>query len=165
MKQLLTKNLLKKPLTALVVYFSRFGFLPANLTPLGAYGFFGGQPWLYFASIIAFDLFKGGLYLGFLWTYAGFACYPLLAWLARHSKRRQILLLPVASFSFFLLSNFGVFWMFYAHTWSGLLTCYALALPFYTRTLLGDLLFGYGYLAVRELRELAFRRRLGYTIL
>jgi hypothetical protein len=162
------KKLFSKVFPVLAVYFSRFGFLPANLSPLGAYGFFGGQPLLYFASIVAFDFFKGGFYAGFLWTYAGFAIYPLLARFARHLPKRQILLLPAASFSFFLLSNFGVYWSWYEHTWSGLLTCYALALPFYSRTLLGDLLFGYGYLALRHfrhLKQLAFFRRLGYNVL
>jgi len=159
------KKLFSKILLALATYFSRFGFLPANLTPLGAYGFFGGQPLLYFASILAFDYFRGGFYAGFLWTYAGFAVYPLLARFARHSTRSQILLLPVASFCFFLLSNFGVFLAWYELSWQGLLTCYALALPFYTRTLLGDLIFGYGHLAFRHLRQLAFSRRLGYNVL
>lgn len=150
---------------AAVTYVSRFSFLPANVSPLGAYGFFGGKPLFYFASILAFDFFKGGFYQGFVWTYAGFVAYPLFAWLARKSVKRQLFLLPVASFTFFLLSNFGVFWAWYDHSWQGFLTCYALALPFYTRTLLGDLVFGYGYLMLLQLKNLAFRRRLGYNIL
>lgn len=165
------KKLFSKILPALGVYFSRLGFLPANLTPLGAYGFFGGQPWLFLVSIIAFDYFVGGFYRGFLWTYAGFLVYPLFGYLARHSRKLQLLLLPAASFGFFLLSNFGVFLAWYEQSWQGLLTCYALALPFYTRTLLGDLIFGYGYLLLRQLchlrqfQRLAFLRRLGYNVL
>lgn len=159
------KKLFSNSSVLLIAYISRFGFLPANLSPLGAYGFFGGQPLLYFISILAFDFFKGGFYAGFLWTYVGFAFYPLLAYFSRSSTRKQILYLPAASFSFFLMSNFGVFLSWYDYTWHDLLTCYALALPFYTRTLLGDLLFGYGYLCFKKLRSIAFFNRLGYNSL
>lgn len=148
-----------------LTYFSRFSFLPANVSPLGAYGFFGGQPLFYFASILAFDFFKGGFYQGFLWTYLGFAAYPLLAYLARRSTKRQLLFLPLASFAFFLLSNFGVFFAWYSHDLQGFLACYALALPFYTRTLMGDLFFGYGFLLLKKAINLAFYRSSRYNVL
>lgn len=150
---------------ASLTYISRFSFLPANVSPLGAYGFFGGQPLFYFASILAFDFFKGGFYQGFLWTYAGFLAYPLFAFLAKKSTKRQLLLLPLASFTFFLLSNFGVFFAWYSHDLQGFLTCYALALPFYTRTLMGDLFFGYGFLLLRQVKRIAISRSSRYNIL
>ncbi len=160
---------MKKSLTSLVgvisVYISRFGFLPANISPLGAYGFFGKNLLFYFISIVAFDFFKGGFYQGFLWTYLGFATYPFFAFLARKFSKKQWLFLPMASFSFFLLSNFGVFLAWYEHSWQGFLTCYALALPFYSRTLAGDLFFGYGVLLLRKLRQIAFLRSSRYNIL
>lgn len=137
-------------LTTGVVFLSRVIGLPANVSPLGSAGFFGLSPVLFAAVILAFDYFVGGFYQGMLWTYAGFALYPLFGWLSRKSVRWQILALPLASFGFFLLSNFGVFLAWYEQSWQGFLTCYALALPFYTRTLLGDLVFGYGYLAIRS---------------
>ena len=150
---------------ASTTYLSRFSFLPANVSPLGAYGFFGGKPLFYFASILAFDFFKGGFYQGFVWTYVGFVAYPLFAWLASKSVKRQLFLLPIASFTFFLLSNFGVFWPWYEHSWQGFLNCYALALPFYTRTLLGDLVFGYGYLMLKQIKKIAIFRSSRYNIL
>ncbi len=60
----------------------------------------------------------------------------------------------VASISFFVVSNFAV-WIvareMYPATWSGLVTCYVAAIPFFRNTLLSDMLFsaaffGAGYL-------------------
>ena len=152
-------------LAALLTYLSRFSFLPANISPLGAYGFFGGNVFFYFLSILAFDFLKGGFYQGFLWTYLGFAAYPLFAFLAKKSTKRQLLLLPLASFTFFLLSNFGVFFAWYEHSWQGFLTCYALALPFYSRTLMSDLLFGYGFLLLVKAKNIAISHFSRYNVL
>lgn len=150
---------------SVLIYISRFELLPANISPLGSYGFFGGNVIFYFLSILAFDFLKGGFYQGFLWTYLGFAAYPLFAWLAKKSTKRQLFFLPLASFSFFLLSNFGVFLAWYEHSWQGFLTCYALALPFYSRTLVGDLIFGYGYMLTKHIGKLAFSRSSRYNVL
>lgn len=141
---------------AVVVWITRITQLPANFKPLGAYGFFG-NPLLYFLSIVSFDFLVGGFYAGFIWTYIGFAAYPLLGQLAKKSNRRAVILLPLASLSFFLLSNFGVWWGWYPHSVQGLLTCYLLALPFYTRTFASDLLFGYSYVLVKNKGTIASR--------
>jgi len=151
----ITPNLaswLKSIPVASLVFLSRLTFLPANVKPVGAFGFFG-NPLLYFASIIAFDLFIKGFYPGFWFTYLGFAVYPILGLVARKSTRStrlSLLLLPLASFLFFLISNFGVWLFWYPPTLQGLITCYLLAVPFYARTLVGDLAFGYGYLLFKE---------------
>jgi hypothetical protein len=152
-------------LAACLTYLSRFNFLPANISPLGSYGFFGGNVLFYFLSILAFDFFKGGFYQGFLWTYLGFAAYPFFAFLAKKSLKKQLFFLPLASFTFFLLSNFGVFFAWYEHSWQGFLSCYILALPFYSRTLLGDLCFGYGLLLLRKVKKVAFSRLSAYNVL
>ena len=152
-------------LAACLTYLSRFNFLPANISPLGSYGFFGGNLFFYFLSILAFDFFKGGFYQGFLWTYLGFAAYPFFAFLAKKSFKKQLLFLPLASFTFFLLSNFGVFFAWYEHSWQGFLSCYMLALPFYSRTLLGDLFFGYGFLLLKQVKKVAFSRVSDYNVL
>ena len=47
----------------------------------------------------------------------------------------------LGSFLFFIITNAAV-WAFgtmYTHTWAGLILCYALALPFFGYTLLGDI--------------------------
>ncbi|MCD8484725.1 hypothetical protein LRY65_04335 [Candidatus Woesebacteria bacterium] len=138
-------------LVAAGVFVWRAARVAANVSPLGSFGFFGRAPVAYFATIIAFDWLVGGFYSGFLWTYIAFAAYPMFGYFARGNWRRQAVLLPLASFAFFAISNAGVWWHWYPHTWSGLLTCYTLALPFYVRTLLGDVTFGYGYLFCRWL--------------
>lgn len=145
-----SKQSLSIPLSALGVFTSRLGFLPANLSPLGSFGFFSQNYLLYFTTIIIFDWLVGGFYPGFWMTYLGFAAYPLLGKVAKNTHQRLILL-PLASFLFFLISNAGVWWDWYPHTLEGLTTCYLLAIPFYTRTLLGDLGFGYGYLGLKAI--------------
>lgn len=143
------KQNFKSITTATAVFISRLGYLPANVSPLGSFGFFGKNKWLFFATIILFDWLVGGFYPGFWVTYLGFAMYPLLGKLAGDT-RLKLILLPLASFSFFLISNFGVWWYWYPHTLSGLTTCYLLAVPFYKKTLIGDLVFGYGYLLFKK---------------
>ncbi len=150
MKQFnLLSKFARQVLIAAAVLVSRVNLLPANISPLGSFGFFG-NPVLYGASIVLFDLFIKGLYPGFWLTYLGFACYPLFGRVAGKSLNKKLLLLPLASFCFFLLSNLGVWWYWYDHSVEKLLLCYLLAVPFYARTLVGDLLFGYGYLVVKN---------------
>ena len=137
-------------LAAVLVFFSRLRFLPANFSPLGSFGFFSQNWLLFFASIVVFDFFVGGFYKGWALNYLGFAIYPLLGTFSRGKINRQLLLLPTASVLFFLFSNLGVWWYWFPHTFEGLLACYTLALPFYQRTLIGDVVFGYGYLLVNK---------------
>jgi hypothetical protein len=141
----------KQLLTAITVFLSRLKVLPANFNPLGSFGFFSQNFVLFFATIIAFDLLIGGTYAGRWFTYLGFAAYPLLGRLAADKTNKQLFLLPIASLTFFILSNLGVWWYWFPHTIEGLLACYTLALPFFQRTLVGDLIFGYGYLLVKKL--------------
>jgi len=125
--------------------------LPANFSPLGVFGFFSSQPIYYFISILIFDYFFGGFYQGQTWVYLAFSVYPILGYLSRGKIKQQLFFIPLASFLFFLLSNFGVWLNWYPKTTEGFLQCYLLALPFYGRTLMGDLFFGYGYLFLKQL--------------
>jgi hypothetical protein len=141
-------NSSKQLAAAAIVFVVRLGqFLP-NVSPLGSWGFFGQYPGLFVLSIVLFDLVKGGFYRGFLFTYAGFICYALLGKIAHGAPKKQLFFLPFASVCFFLISNFGVWLYWYPQTWAGLAECYLLAIPFYSRTLVGDLLFGYSYMAL-----------------
>lgn len=147
MKQL--KNHLISALGILVLRIGKI--LPANFSPLGAFGFFSSNPFFYFLSIVVFDYFFGGFYRGQAWVYLAFSIYPLLGYLSHKKVKRQIFLIPLASFLFFIISNFGVWLNWYPRTVEGLLRCYVLALPFYGRTLMGDLLFAYGYLVLKQI--------------
>lgn len=146
------KQLKQQLISALGILVVRIGkILPANFSPLGSFGFFSGNPLLFFLSILIFDYFFGGFYLGQSWVYLAFSIYPLLGYLSRGKIKRQVFLIPLASLLFFVISNFGVWLNWYPRTTEGLVHCYLLALPFYGRTLLGDLSFGYGYLLLRQL--------------
>ncbi|MCB9813223.1 MAG: hypothetical protein H6772_02325 [Pseudomonadales bacterium] len=144
-----------KIIFAIFVFFSRFGFFAPNISVLGSYGFFGQNIFLYFLTILVFDFFKGGFYSGFIFTYFGFFSYWLFGKLAK-TQKLQIFLLPFASFSFFIISNFGVWWYRYPHSISGLIACYVLAIPFYRNTLIGDLFFGYGFVAIKSVFKLIY---------
>jgi len=168
---------LKQPLTsftkvifALITFISRLGFLPANLSPVGSLGFFNKSLWPLILVTLGFDLWHGGFYSGFGWTYLGFFGYWLMGQLVRGSQKeksrvgklfakiglkslaaKQLAFLPLASFLFFAFSNFGVWLGWYPHTLEGFITCYTLAIPFYRNTLLGDLVFGWGWLVLTSL--------------
>lgn len=154
MRELLMKMSRTSITTATLVFTTRLGMFPANINPTGSFGFFG-NPWLYFLSIILFDQFIGGRYPGFWWTYLGFTAYSMLGFISKKIVAKcslaPWLLLPTASLLFFMLSNGGVWWHWYPHTLEGLSTCYTLALPFYARTLVGDIIFGYSYLGFKLL--------------
>ena len=49
----------------------------------------------------------------------------------------------LASFLFFLISNFGVWILGYPKNLEGLLLCYTMAIPFFGYSIAGDLFFGY----------------------
>lgn len=141
----------KQLAVSLAVFGSRINLLPANVSAAGSFGFFG-NPILYFLSIFLFDRLVGGLYNGFWLTYIGFAMYPLLGWIAKKKPGSSWYLLPSASFLFFFFSNFGSWYYWYPRTFDGLILCYSLAIPFYARTLVGDLAFGYGYMLLKNAR-------------
>jgi hypothetical protein len=136
-------------IAAALVSVSRLGALPANVSPLGALGFFNSNPLYFIVSFVAFDYLVGGFYRGVWFNYVGFMLYWFLGRLAAKNIKLQIIGLPLASLLFFLISNLGVWIYWYAHTLQGLATCYLLAVPFYRNTLIGDLVFGYGYLMVK----------------
>ena len=144
------KSNFKESLGAIAVYTSRLGFLPANFSPLGSFGFFSQNIFIYFGSIFLFDLLVGGFYKGNIFTYAGFLAYFLLGKLAKNNPTKQAMFLPLASLTFFILSNLGSWYFWYPHTLTGLATCYLAALPFYKNTFLSDILFGYSYIWLKQ---------------
>lgn len=136
----LTKNNWKDVTTAAFAFAGRF-FLPSNFAALGASGFMSQNPLAFALSIFLFDRFFGGFYQGFLWTYLGFAAYPIFGFLARKFPAWRLSFLVLASASFFFFSNFGVFLAWYPASLAGFLLCYSLALPFFAATLASDLTF------------------------
>jgi hypothetical protein len=90
-----------------------------------------------------------GFYPGFYWQYV---CYLLLVLLGSYALQRvnlfSILLTSVlGSTLFFIISNFGV-WLtgnMYPMNFSGLMTCYLMAIPFYKTIILGTAVYALGF--------------------
>jgi len=156
----MNKYLLAVALVAILIFSRVFSPYP-NFTAVGAIalfaGFYFGRTnglFLLLGSLLVSDLLFEGVYdlKMMILVYAGFA---FSVWLG--SKQLNFALKSKSLNSFFgitmkailsgvifyLISNLGV-WLFsgmYAVNFSGLMECYAMAIPFFKFTWLGDLTF------------------------
>ena len=92
----------------------------------------------YFAD---FTIFNSGM----IWTYGAIVLVALMgsSFLNKISSGKVVLASLSGSTIFYLISNFGV-WAFspmYAKTLIGLVQCYSLALPFYSTSIIGDVVY------------------------
>ena len=132
---------------------------PWNVTPLGSMFLFSGATFksrtasllvplaaLMISDLAVVEVLYGGRYQWFTpWTWTGFLADGLIGWLLRgRITGLNVLAASLGgSIAFFLISNFGV-WVdgkLYAHTWQGLVECYAMSLPFFRNAILGDLFY------------------------
>jgi hypothetical protein len=152
-----------RPLTFGLTLLSALGRLvphAPNVTPLGGSCLFAGSRvagfWAYLlplAVMVATDPFVGGYTISTPLIYASFM---INVWIGRRMLGNSRRITPIrvgsaaflCSLQFFLLADFalwaGGLWQhnpIYAASLSGLISCYTLALPFWGRTLAGDLLF------------------------
>ena len=136
------------------------GFVPVTAATVFAAAFIGRKGWavlLPIFSVWATDLvlnnsIYSSFYEGFTWFTTGsvfqFSAYALISLLGfqvgqNASSARIGGFSILSSIIFFLVSNFGV-WVaggFYAPSFSGLMECYAMGLPFLERSLVADVLF------------------------
>jgi hypothetical protein len=124
---------------------------PANFAPIAAIAIFGGAilprrlgVWIPLAAMVVSDLFIG-FYDIMPVTWACYAVVALVSgrWLRKPNIPKGVGLTLSASLFFFVVTNFAV-WMtsgMYAHTWNGIVQCYAMALPFFRNTLLSDMFY------------------------
>jgi hypothetical protein len=114
------------------------------------------------------------LFLGFyelnlmIAVYGTFIVIGLLgAYLKRNKSIYFFVGLPVLSGIIFFLTTNGAVWLFsswYPKTFSGLLSCYYMAIPFFKFTLLGNLFYSsiffsaYEYILVRDNKKEVFKR-------
>jgi hypothetical protein len=125
------------PVAAALLYFGARGSRRMMWLPLG----------LLIGADVILDRYYGyPLSWDLLLTWAWYAA---MLWLGSAALREDSKIWRIAgaaltgSFSFFVISNFGV-WAataMYPKTAAGLMTCYAAGLPFFRHTLEGDLLF------------------------
>ena len=121
-----------------------FPHLP-NVTPITAMALFSG---VYFSEkkfafiIPLMAMFLSDLFLGFsgitLFVYLAFI---LVSYIGIQSKKVSIKTILISSISFFIITNFGVWLLEYPKTFTGLLECYTLAIPFFRNSLIGDFVF------------------------
>ena len=140
----------KESLLILFVFIATFARLiphPPNITPITSLALFSGlmfqRRWLsILIPLVA--MFLSDMVLGFgmisLWVYTAFVMVTMLGWVLKQMNAKSIFL---SSLIFFIVSNFGVWFMEYPHTIEGLTTCYTLAIPFFGYSIVGDLMWGY----------------------
>ncbi|KKU48666.1 hypothetical protein A3H10_00485 [Candidatus Uhrbacteria bacterium RIFCSPLOWO2_12_FULL_46_10] len=141
-----------------------------NFVPIGAlalwvgvylpkrYGFF-----LPIAVMLISDFFIGFYdWRLMMVVYASFAIIAPIGWIIRKNKSASNILLASLSGSviFFITTNFAVWYLsnWYAHTPSGLLLSYTMAIPFFRNSLLADLFYNASFFSVYEL-ALAIRAK------
>ena len=125
---------------------SRFLPHPPNFTPIAAIALLSSKGfnnrWVVFlipiVSLFISDLFIG-LHATIPFVYISFI---LIALLGLYVKKINIVSVLLSSTIFFLVSNFGVWLLYYPISIEGLVHCYTLALPFFFNTVLGDLVYG-----------------------
>ena len=156
----------------LVAALSKFVPHPVNFAPIGAIALFAGAQFTdkraafivpIFALLIG-DLITG-LHSLIPFVYGCFALNVLLGfWIKRdRSTNRTIVATLSGAIIFFLITNFGSWLAFdtFPKTASGLLACYASAIPYLINSLLGDLFYVavlFGGLAFAESKFQTLRR-------
>lgn len=126
---------------------------PFNFTPVAAMALFAGcylqKKWAVVLPLAA--MFVSDYFIGFYdWpvmisVYTSIALAFFIGWFLReYFKWYNVILASLASsVAFFVITNFAVwaFFDWYPHSWSGLISCFTLALPFFRNTLLGDFIY------------------------
>lgn len=140
---------------------------PANFAPMAAIAIFGGAVlprrlavWVPLAAMAISDLIIGFYdIMPVVWV-----CFALIAigsnyLLQKLTFMRGLAVTLAASLFFFVTTNFAVWTAsgMYAHTWNGIVQCYALALPFFRNTLLSDLLYTGGLFGTFGVANLLIR--------
>jgi hypothetical protein len=121
---------------------------PFNFTPIGAIALFGAAQFnrkvfafmIPMVSMLLSDLFIGAPSLP---TYVSFVLIATFGifFLKKFTFGRIIVASLIASISFFLITNFFVWFQssMYPQSWAGLIACYTAGLAFYQQTFWGNL--------------------------
>lgn len=149
---------------------------PANFTPVAAVALFAAyylpKKWsilLPLTVLLVSDLFLGFYDLKLMLVVYGCFLLSGIIGLAVRNNRNVLNVITASlasSLGFFIITNLAV-WYFsswYAHNWSGLMQCYALAVPFFRNTLLGDLFFVGILFGSYEMIKIAQLKRLSASI-
>ena len=89
-----------------------------------------------------FCLFITDLILGIGWiNLFVYAAFGMISWIGMRQKKVSIPTVLGSSLLFFVVSNFGVWLLYYPTTLEGLIACFTLAIPFFVNTIAGDLVY------------------------
>jgi hypothetical protein len=122
---------------------------PWNFAPVGGVSLFAGarlRGWQAYTVPVLLMLVTDPLLGGFsITTPFVYLSFLINVWIGQHLRDSESPIkigtaAVISSVQFFLISNFGSWLGYYAHTWAGLASCYVAAIPFYPRTLVSDLL-------------------------
>ena len=155
------------PVVALA-FISRFVPHIPNITPLGALGIVSSRQMSFYKSIalVLSTLFVSDILIGFyhplvvVSVYGSFALYGVFGKISENNIASLVYAGVGGAVSFFLITNFAV-WLssdWYPKTAQGLMSAYALGLPFFRNMLIGDICFtallGYIYEVFTKTRQL-----------
>ena len=134
--------------------FSRLIPHPPNFTPIISLALISGYVFrnlfislsVLFISMLISDFFIA-FYINMIFVYLALFLICLISFkkIKTITYKNLFIFSLIASLSFFIISNFGV-WLLgsmYEKNLEGLMTCYFLAIPFFTNTLISTLLFSY----------------------
>ena len=129
-----------------IAILSRFLPHPPNFTPITAIALLSSKGfnnrWIVFLIPII-SLFVSDLFLGLHGTIPFvYTSLILISLLGMYVKKINFGVVLLSSILFFLVTNFGVFVLYYPISFQGFFQCYSLALPFFLNTILGDLVYG-----------------------
>lgn len=126
---------------------------PENVTPIAALGIFSGaymnrKIYLLVPVLASFltDMTTIGIYniLIMAFVYAGFLLSSVAGRIILFGESvlpRLPLSIIVATLGFYLVSNFGVWIVYYPASLEGLLSCYSNGIPYLGRSLLGNVIY------------------------
>ena len=143
-------NILLVIILTLFAVFSRLMPHPPNFTPLLAIALYSGfsfkNKFLFIiplTGMLISDFFLG-YYSSIIWVYLSLLIMFYLGYIlsSKYSFKNLILLSSVSSVLFFVVSNFGV-WLggWYGYDFSGFITCYIAAIPFFHNTLFSTIIY------------------------
>jgi len=137
----------------------RFMPHPANVTPVAAIALFAGAYlskrhalWIPLVIMMLSDIVIG-MHNVIIYTWGSFLLVALIGtWLKNKKSIKNVAIASIiSSFSFFIITNLGVWLSWYPRTLQGLMNCYTLALPFYRNTAVGDMMYVAVFFGVYEL--------------
>lgn len=166
----LNKDIVKLIVAITIILFAVFSRLiphPPNFSPITAVALFSAvyldkkfAVAIPLIAMVVSDFFIG--YHSLIWVVYG--CFFVISLIGLYLKNHKtftniILFTFLSSVFFFMVTNFGV-WIsgYYGYTFSGLMECYAMAIPFFKNTILGDAVYTVAMFGIYELISVSLKQ-------